>query len=191
MALAFPGANICVVISPDDRWFDNCISAPNGVRVLRDGGESREATVRNAVDSLIGPDEDDWVLVHDAVRPCIDLASLLRLQIDLADDTVGGLLAIPVSDALKMVAEDHRVETSHPRAKLWRAQTPQMFRYGLLRKALAHPGIERWTDEASAIEVSGLQPRIVMGSGFNVKITFPEDLELASAIMTAQAHRGY
>ena len=191
MALAFPGAAICVVIAAADCWFDKCIAIPNGVRVLRSGGESRENTVRNAVDSLIEPDDNDWVLVHDAVRPCIDLASLLRLQVDLADDSVGGLLAIAVSDSLKLVADDDRVASSHPRDRMWRAQTPQMFRCGLLRKAFAHPGIERWTDEASAIEALGLTPRIVVGSGFNVKITFPEDLDLASAIMTAQAHRGF
>ena len=190
MALSFPGSTICVVLAPEDRWFEDCIETRTDMRALRCGGASREMTVRNALDALTGVEDDDWIVVHDAVRPCIDRAASLRLQSELSDDSVGGLLAIPVSDTLKIVTYDSRVGMSQPRDRMWRAQTPQMFRCGLLRKAFACPDIESWTDEAHAIEALGLQPRIVLGSGFNLKITFPEDLDLAAAIMSAQTARG-
>jgi len=190
LASSFPEPTIWVALAREDRWFEACIERRPDVRTLRCGGESREATVRNAIDAMTGVDDDDWIVVHDAVRPCIDRAAALRLQSELKDDQVGGLLAIPVSDTLKVVSDENRVRASQPRAGIWRAQTPQMFRHGLLRKALSNPDIERWTDEADAIEALGLQPRVVLGSGFNLKITFPEDLELAAAIMSAQNARG-
>ena len=189
LALSFPGSTICVALAPEDRWFEDCIEMRADMRILRCGGKSREMTVRNAIGALTAVD-DDWIVVHDAVRPCIDQAASLRLQSELTDDKVGGLLAIPVSDTLKVVTNDRRVSTSQPRDRIWRAQTPQMFRYGILRKAFADPDIERWTDEAHAIEALGLQPRVVLGSDSNLKITFPEDLDLAAAIMTAQNARG-
>jgi len=190
LAASFPQPTIYVVLAREDRWFEDCIETRADMRILRCGGESREKTVRNAIDALTGADDDDWIVVHDAVRPCIDRATSLRLQSELADDNVGGLLAIPVSDTLKVVTDERRVSTSQPRDRIWRAQTPQMFRYGLLRKAFSDPDIERWTDEAHAIEAMGLQPRVVLGSGFNLKITFPEDLELAAAIMSVQNASG-
>ena len=178
-----------MVLAADDHWFAERIEVREDTTILRCGGESREMTVRNAIESLAAMD-DDWIVVHDAVRPCLEQAACLRLQSELADDTVGGLLAVPVCDTLKAINEDGRVDTSQTRDRIWRAQTPQMFRYHLLREAFAHPGIDRWTDEAHAIEALGLRPRIVLGSNFNLKITVPEDLELAAAIMSAQSARG-
>lgn len=189
LASSFPGSSLCVVLAREDHWFEDCIRMRADMRILRCGGESREMTVRNAMDALTGVDDDDWIVVHDAVRPCIDHAASLRLQTELAGDEVGGLLAVPVSDTLKVVTGDGRVSTSQPRDGIWRAQTPQMFRYGLLRKAFADPDLERWTDEAHAIEALGLQPRVVLGSVSNLKITFPEDLDLAAAIISAQNAR--
>ena len=117
--------------------------------------------------------------MHDAVRPCLDRDESLRLQRELADDDVGGFLALPVSDTLKRLGDDARVVRTEPREALFRAQTPQMFRYGILRRAFALPGLDRCTDEAQAVGALGLTPRGVAGSARNVKITFPEDMALA------------
>ena len=190
LASNFPATTISVVLAAEDHWFAERIKVREDTRVLRCGGETREMTVRNAIESLDAATDDDWIVVHDAVRPCIEQAACARLQSALSDDAVGGLLAVPVSDTLKVINENGRVDTSQARDKIWRAQTPQMFRCHLLRKAFVHPGIDRWTDEAHAIEALGLQPRIVLGSNFNLKITVPEDLELAAAIMSAQTARG-
>lgn len=180
-----------VVIAPDDPWFDAAIGEQPGVTVLRCGGATRGASIRNALDAMGDAASDDWVVVHDAVRPCIDRASLVRLQSELADDPVGGLLAIPVASTLKRSndASDGaaaRVVSTEPRAGLWKAQTPQMFRYGLLHEALCRPGAEQLTDEAHAVERLGAKPRLVRGSGTNIKITYPEDLLLAEALLTAE-----
>jgi 2-C-methyl-D-erythritol 4-phosphate cytidylyltransferase len=186
MASSFPLSRICVVLAPNDCWFENLIAKQGSLQALRCGGEGREESVRNAIDALIGVEDDDWIVVHDAVRPCIDLVASLRLKSELSDDPVGGLLAIPVSDTLKVANSDGRVLRSLPRESVWRAQTPQMFRFGVLRKAFENAGVERWTDEAGAIEALGLQPRIVLGSMCNVKITYPGDLDLAAAVLSAQ-----
>lgn len=186
MASSFPHSPIHVVLAADDRWFDNAIANQASVQVLRRGGETREQTVRNAIEGLVEATDDDWIVVHDAVRPCVDRASCLRLKSELEDDPVGGLLAIPITDTLKVVNDDGRVLRSIQRESVWRAQTPQMFRYGVLRKALSNLGIDRWTDEAGAIEALGLQPRVVLGSASNVKITYPGDVEFAAAVLSGQ-----
>jgi 2-C-methyl-D-erythritol 4-phosphate cytidylyltransferase len=186
MGSSFPGSTICVALAPDDRWFEASIAKQAHVQGLRVGGEGREQTVRNAIEGLVGVANDDWIVVHDAVRPCIDVVTSLRLKAEVGADPVGGLLAIPVSDTLKVVGTDDRVLRSMPRESVWRAQTPQMFRYGVLRKAFYNAGIDRWTDEAGAIEALGLRPRVVLGSGFNVKITYPGDLDLAAAVLSRQ-----
>jgi 2-C-methyl-D-erythritol 2,4-cyclodiphosphate synthase len=124
-------------------------------------------------------------VVHDAVRPCIDRASLSRLLRELDGHPVGGLLGIPVADTLKRVDAQSRAIRTERRESLWRAQTPQMFRLAVLRKAFACPGIEHWTDEAHAVEDFGENPLMVVGSETNIKITFAEDLILASAILAA------
>ncbi len=186
MGLSFPGSTISVVLAPDDRWFEVSIAKRDNVQALRLGGEAREQTVRNAIDALPGVANDDWIVVHDAVRPCIDPAAALRLKAEVGADPVGGLLAIPVSDTLKVVDSDGRALRSMPRESVWRALTPQMFRYEVLRRALSRAGIDAWTDEAGAVEALGLQPRIVLGSGSNVKITYPGDLDLAAAVLSRQ-----
>ena len=105
----------------------------------------------------------------------------------LASDPVGGFLAVPLSDSLKRVDDERRVLRSEPRAGLWRAQTPQMFRYGVLQRALDAPDAAEFTDEAQAVERLGLTARAVLGSACNVKITFPDDMALAEAILAAGA----
>ena len=125
--------------------------------------------------------DDDWVLVHDAARPCISAAMLDALFADLAQDPVGGILAVPVADTLKRADTEQRVAATEPRDGLWQAQTPQMFRYGLLTAALAaHPEV---TDEAGAIEAAGHKPKLVRGCASNFKVTFPADLRLAEMIL--------
>ena len=178
----FPLARLYVVLAPDDELFEAMITVASNVIVLRCGGRTRGASVHNALSRMTGVD-DDWIVVHDAARPCVDADSSLRLQRELANDDVGGFLALPVTDTLKRVDDDSRVVRTEPREGLWRAQTPQMFRFGVLRRAFALPGLDGFTDEAQAVERLGLKPRAVVGNAFNVKVTFPDDLALASAIL--------
>ncbi|HVE49818.1 MAG TPA: 2-C-methyl-D-erythritol 4-phosphate cytidylyltransferase [Casimicrobiaceae bacterium] len=176
-----------VLLAHDDSWFDRFDSLPSQGIALRCGGATRAHTVRNGLDSLVGiASDDDWVLVHDAARPCIDAASLRRLQREIADDEVGGLLAIPALATIKRADSEGRVVRTEAREGLWLAQTPQVFRFGLLREALSKDDIARFTDEAQAIEALGLHPRLIEGSSMNIKITLADDLELASAILAQQ-----
>jgi len=126
---------------------------------------------------------DDWVMVHDAARPCLDAALISRLCDELADDNIGGLLAVPVADTLKRSDDKQRVEQTVKREKIWQAQTPQMFRYRLLLEALHRAQTGSATDEASAVEQMGLAPFLVMGSARNLKVTYPDDLILAESII--------
>ena len=148
-------------------------------------------SVANGVQALEGDAaRDDWVLVHDAARPCLRAQDLDRLIAELDEDDVGGLLAIPVADTVKR-AEDSaaRVVATLERGGLWAAQTPQMFRYDLLRRALAFCAERNQavTDEAAAVEALGLRPRLVVGSTRNVKVTCDDDLHLAEAILRSSA----
>ncbi|HZM44874.1 MAG TPA: 2-C-methyl-D-erythritol 4-phosphate cytidylyltransferase [Burkholderiales bacterium] len=148
------------------------------------GGNTRAASVFNGLLAVRdGVGASDWVLVHDAVRPCLGGAELDRLLAALSEDDTGGLLAVPVTDTLKRAGGDARVVRTEPRDELWLAQTPQMFRYQLLLEALrtAEPALV--TDEAGAIEALGLKPKVVMGSPRNIKVTYPEDLALAEVIL--------
>jgi 2-C-methyl-D-erythritol 4-phosphate cytidylyltransferase len=138
---------------------------------------------------MTGVAANDWIVVHDAVRPCLDADASLRLQRELEADDVGGLLALPVTDTLKRVDAAARVVRTESRDGLWRAQTPQMFRHAVLQRALAQPGRDGWTDEAHAVEALGLRPRAVPGHASNVKITYPDDLALAAAILAATVSR--
>ncbi|MBK4736233.1 2-C-methyl-D-erythritol 4-phosphate cytidylyltransferase [Noviherbaspirillum pedocola] len=148
------------------------------VTIVRDGGASRRETVLNGLLAMRPQIADDeWVLVHDAARPGLTVAMIDRLLAELSEDPVGGLFAMPVVDTLKRVDDERRAQETVPRDGLWAAQTPQMFRYGLLRKALEQAADV--TDEASAIEALGLAPRMVAGSARNIKITHPSDLPLA------------
>lgn len=148
------------------------------------GGATRAASVFNgllAVRDLVAA--DDWVLVHDAVRPCLPAAALERLITTLRDDAAGGLLALPVVDTIKRADGEGRVAQTESRDSLWQAQTPQMFRYRVLLEALRAIDPTATTDEASAIERMGMRPRLVMGDTRNLKVTYPHDLELAALIL--------
>ncbi|WP_321841366.1 2-C-methyl-D-erythritol 4-phosphate cytidylyltransferase [Paraburkholderia bannensis] len=183
-----------VVISPDDNHFDARRFSGLRFAVRRNGGASRQASVYNGLVALaeFGATDDDWVLVHDAARPGITPALIRSLVEALKDDPVGGIMALPVADTLKRVAPHNvpggpRIERTEARDGLWQAQTPQMFRIGMLRGAIERAQQEGHdlTDEASAIEWLGHSPRLVQGSLRNFKVTYPEDFALAEAILNA------
>ena len=186
LAVAFPLRQTYVVVAPGDRWYDDVVGARPGVTVLRCGGATRGETVRNALSALSEVRTDDWIVIHDAVRPCIDFDALSRLRDELRDDAVGGLLALPVVGTLHREDAEGRSAATAPRDGLWAAQTPQIFRFGVLRDALAHPATVHYTDEAQAVEALGVRPRLVTGNPANLKITYPDDLALAAAIMSVQ-----
>jgi len=182
-------SKIFVVLSPTDKRWNNYAwqGWEERIEVLRCGGATRAETVLNGLDAMSGVcAADDWVLVHDAARPCLPDEMLGKLLDEVADDPVGGLLAVPVADTLKRAAANSesgaRAEATVPRAGLWQAQTPQMFRHGKLVEALRAAGNDM-TDEASAIEQLGLQPRLVESDSRNLKVTYPQDLELAGLIL--------
>jgi 2-C-methyl-D-erythritol 4-phosphate cytidylyltransferase len=184
-----PVDNVFVVLSPGDQEFArHDWSAFEGrLQPLYCGGDSRRDSVYNGlVATMAAADTDDWMLVHDAARPCLprrDLESLIR---ETREDQIGGILALPAADTVKKAMKDEagamRIAATEDRGQLWLAQTPQMFRCGLLAEALkAAKGAV--TDEASAVEQLGLKPRLVTGSRENIKVTFPEDLKIAEAIL--------
>ncbi|MDO9469059.1 MAG: 2-C-methyl-D-erythritol 4-phosphate cytidylyltransferase [Thiobacillus sp.] len=182
-------AKLFIVLSPTDKRWNNYAwqGWEERIEVLRCGGKTRAETVLNGLDAISKVcAATDWVLVHDAARPCLSDDMLTKLLDEVADDPVGGLLAVPVADTLKRAAGDTtsgpRAEATVPRAGLWQAQTPQMFRHGTLVEALRAAGSDM-TDEASAIEKMGLQPRLVESDSRNLKVTYPQDLELAGLIL--------
>lgn len=177
---------VYVVLATADRWFNECDWKTFGAKLvpLYAGGESRAETVRNGLQRIEREtDGDDWILVHDAARPCVTSALLDRLIGEIGADQTGGLLAVPLADTLKRANSSARVLATEPRAGLWQAQTPQMFRYGLLTRALRSVNLADITDEASAIERLGMQPRLVASDISNLKVTYPEDLALAELIL--------
>jgi 2-C-methyl-D-erythritol 4-phosphate cytidylyltransferase len=186
LAAGFRLHGIYVALAPDDRWYERAIGVRDCVTPLRCGGRTRAETVRNALAAISDAGSSDWIVVHDAARPCIDASSLLRLKYVVADDPVGGILATPVVAALKRADADGRIARSESREALWQAQTPQMFRYAVLREALARPGAEDALDEAQAVEALGARPRLIAGNANNLKISYPDDLLLAAAILAAE-----
>ena len=188
-----PVEAVFVVLAPGDEAFGAQDWSAFGAQLqpLYCGGETRRDTVYNGLVALMPDmDADDWVLVHDAARPCLPQADLRSLVDETREDRVGGLLALPVAETVKKAAKDEagamRVAHTEDRSMLWLAQTPQMFRAGLLAQALgAAKGAV--TDEASAVEQLGLKPRLVAGSRENLKVTFPEDLAIAESILARRA----
>jgi 2-C-methyl-D-erythritol 4-phosphate cytidylyltransferase len=173
-----------VVLAPLDRhWGEHDWSAlPEKIEAAFCGGSHRAESVLNTLKFLEARiARDDWVLVHDAARPCIVTELVEQFLDELGDDPVGGLLAMPLADTLKRAGEQQRVEATIPRTGLWRAQTPQMFRYELLRRSLEkNPAA---TDEADAVESLGQAPRLVEGETSNMKVTFAEDIQIAELIL--------
>jgi 2-C-methyl-D-erythritol 4-phosphate cytidylyltransferase len=185
-----------VVLSPTDTQFEQHAPGFTGDRawVARVGGATRADSVTNGLDELLarGAQPHDWVLVHDAARCLIRPEWVMRLIDACDDDEVGGLLALPIADTLKSAVQgdlgEARAQSTVDRAGKWAAQTPQMFRLGLLRpaliSALSEPATaSAVTDEASAIEMLGHRPRLVPGAFDNFKVTWPDDFRLAERLL--------
>lgn len=154
------------------------------------GGAERVHSVLNALNHLLNfADENDWVLVHDAARPCVTIDCLNALVAKAIESNDSAILAIPVRDTLKQVKTGDHIDKTVSRDSLWQAQTPQITKIGKLKKAIEH-ALENnvtITDEASALEYMGETVRVVMGRSDNIKITYPDDLELARLILQSQS----
>ncbi len=180
---------VFVVLAAGDRAFASQDWSAFGEKLqpLYCGGETRRDSVYNGiVASASSVEPDDWLLVHDAARPCLPGKDLQNLISACEEDSIGGILAIPVSDTVKKAGKDEagvqRISGTEDRSQLWLAQTPQLFRAGLLAQALKEAR-GPVTDEASAVEQMGLRPRLVAGSRENLKVTYSEDLAMAESIL--------
>jgi 2-C-methyl-D-erythritol 4-phosphate cytidylyltransferase len=179
---------IHVLINQEDvHWRSTYLNLSSKLQVHYCGGDTRADTVLNGLEAIQDKVEaDDWILVHDAARPGLSNLLLNQLLDTLENDDVGGLLALPLADTLKRADEGQRVSATIPRNDLWQAQTPQMFRYATLKKALAEfKGTP--TDEAEAIEALGLKPKLVTGELRNLKVTYPQDLAVLTALLDSQS----
>jgi 2-C-methyl-D-erythritol 4-phosphate cytidylyltransferase len=184
--------SVFVVLAPDDKLYVERVGKVRGVEALYCGGPTRGESVKYGLDAIGShADAEDWVLVHDATRPCVDVTTLNRLLHELEHEPVGGLLAVPLADTLKRAEAGAglRAMSTESRDGLWCAQTPQMFRFAILQHAFRNADIARITDEAQAVEALGIRPRLVQGSASNIKITYPEDVALAEAILEQRRAR--
>jgi 2-C-methyl-D-erythritol 4-phosphate cytidylyltransferase/2-C-methyl-D-erythritol 2,4-cyclodiphosphate synthase len=181
---------ITIALAPEDSWWPRLAARlPAGITTVA-GGAQRSESVLNGLRALASrADDRDWVLVHDAARPCLPAADLARLLRELGAEETGGLLATRGADTLKFapMGGATAVERTVDRTGLWRALTPQMFRLGALRKALeaAHDAGRTPTDESQALEWVGARPLLVEGSAANIKVTTAQDLVVAAAILTS------
>ena len=181
---------VSVVVAPDDTTYR---SIHDRVMVWHVGGATRAHSVFAGLRALAGAgaQDSDWVLVHDAARCLVQPADIEALMAACQDDPIGGLLALPLPDTLKQAgrdAEPPRVSTTLDRSDKWLAQTPQMFRWGVLYRAMLQrepSGFAGITDESSAVEAAGQSPRLVPGSARNFKVTYPEDFAIAEALLSA------
>lgn len=179
---------IHIVLSEQDaHWHDAYVANSRKTQVHRCGGDTRAQTVLNGLQAMRDTvNNDDWILVHDAARPGLSHDLLNTLIMSLADDAVGGLLALPLADTLKKADNERRVQNTLSREQLWQAQTPQMFKYAMLKQALTQFSGSP-TDEAAAIEALGFKPKLVLGALHNLKITYPQDLAVVKVLMQMEA----
>lgn len=178
---------IVVVINSDDNLWSTLPFHQHPKIIATVGGKERCHSVLNglyALESLADP--NDWILVHDAARPCLRATDIERLVGEVGDHPVGGLLGVPMTDTVKRVASNGYVIATIDRRELWQAYSPQLFRYAVLKDALkqAVNSNHLITDEASAIELSGAKSLMVEGRRDNIKITNPEDLILAASYLS-------
>ena len=167
---------IAVVVSRNDSYIKQC-HFHGDVCIFPCGGETRAESVLNGLVAL-NPDDNDWVFVHDAARPCLDRDSVERLKEAIESEAIdGAILAMPVTDTIKWVSSSGLIEKTIDRSHCYRAQTPQVFRAAALRAALSQAK-GTVTDEASAMETQNAKIRIVEGSAFNIKVTYPDDIEI-------------
>ena len=189
---AVPGlGHAMLVVSPQDSLMAQLLTdhPQPAFTLTRRGGATRAQSVLGGLRSLQeqGVDPADWVLVHDAARCLITPRLIQALLAACANDSVGGLLALPLPDTLK-ASVDGRVSATLNRSDKWLAQTPQMFRLGSLAQALEQPS-EDITDEASAMEAKGFAPLLIEGASFNFKVTYPQDWALAEAVLNDRKQR--
>ncbi|TMH41068.1 MAG: 2-C-methyl-D-erythritol 4-phosphate cytidylyltransferase [Betaproteobacteria bacterium] len=182
---------VFVVLAANDEHFarQDWSAFAGKVNPLYCGGATRRDSVLNGLVAVGGAvDADDWMLVHDAARPCLPAADLRRLLDEGAGDAIGAILALPVAETVKRAGKDEggvqRVAATEDRSQLWLAQTPQLFRTGLLIEALSRA--VNATDEAAAVEALGHRPRLVLGSRENLKVTYEEDVAIAAAILAGR-----
>lgn len=186
--LGQPGLNgLVVCLATDDAWWPTLACAADSRITRAAGGRERADSVLSGLHKLseLGAQDPDWVLVHDAARPHLAATDLHKLLDSLCDDPVGGLLAVPVRDTLKQADANGRVAATPDRSQFWQAYTPQMFRLGALRQALADAQAcgALITDEASAMERGGFAPRLIEGRADNIKVTRPEDLDWLARLL--------
>ncbi len=177
-------SGITVILAEDDQWFESAVGQLTAAVETVIGGNTRAQSVRNGLQFVADNyPETDWVLVHDAARPCLSPGSLDRLLEQGLQSEDGAILAMPVGDTLKRAGEDQEVTATVDRSGLWAAQTPQLFPVRALSDAIdaAQRDGRELTDEASAMELAGARPKLVMGSAANIKITHPSDLAIAEA----------
>ncbi len=177
---------VVAIAGGDQRWATLAVSAHPKIRVV-EGGEARGDSVRNALRALLAiADHQDWVLIHDAARPCVSRQDIDRLIAAFNQHEVGGLLGLPVRDTMKRVGATSAVEETIDRRRLWRALTPQMFRLGMLLTALERAKANQIvvTDEAQAMELNGLHPMLIEGHESNIKVTHPDDLAVAELFLS-------
>ncbi len=180
--------HVVVVVSHDDAYVAEALQPDPRLTVLFCGGESRVESVRNGLNAMpahVRVEARDWILVHDAARPGLSQSLITRLIDAVGSEDVGGLLALPVVDTVKF--QDEIKLSTIPRTGLWLAQTPQMFRHNLLVDALRTAQQATVTDEASAVEMMGLVPRLVEGHWANAKITVPDDLAMVETYLAQVA----
>lgn len=179
-------SGITVVLAEDDQWFESAVGPLSAAVETVLGGDTRSQSVRNGLRFIAeNHPESDWVLVHDAARPCLSHACLDRLLEQGLESEDGAILAMPVGDTLKRENDEQGITATIDRTGLWAAQTPQLFRVKALTDAIdaAHLQGCDMTDEASAMEYAGASPKLVMGSAANIKITHSSDLAIAEALL--------
>lgn len=177
-------SGITVILAEDDQWFESAVGQLSAAVDTVTGGDTRAQSVRNGLRFVADSyPETDWVLIHDAARPCLSPGSLDRLLEQGLRSADGAILAMPVGDTLKCAGEAGEITATVDRSDLWAAQTPQLFPLGALADAIdaAQRDGRELTDEASAMEFAGASPKLVMGSAANIKITHPSDLAIAEA----------
>lgn len=180
--------HVVLVLSPQDDVFQTGMGQRK-LSVLKVGGESRAESVRNGVNALLqsgSADEGDNILVHDAARCCLPAEALQRLIDEAAQRDEGGILAVPVADTLKRAEGGNLIGATVSRSGLWQAQTPQLFRAGLLCRALSQPDLSTVTDEASAVEMLGIRPLLVPGDPRNLKLTLPQDEMIVGMLLASR-----
>lgn len=179
-------SSITVVLAPDDQLFESTVGLSAATVKTVTGGETRAQSVRNGLQFIADHySARDWVLVHDAARPCLSSSRLEKFLEQGLASADGAILAVPVGDTLKRAGDAHEIVATVDRTGLWAAQTPQLFRVGALAKAIdaAQAAGCELTDEASAMEFVGVSPLLVMGSSANIKITHASDLAIAEALL--------